>query len=308
MILLPSQPKITEKEGNSASFEIEGLYPGYGVTVGNSIRRVLLSSLEGAAVTSVKIKGVQHEFSTIPGVKEDVINILLNLKQLRFKVWSEEPQNIILSVKGEKQVKGSDFKLPAQVELMNKDAKICTLTSKSSQLEMEILVGKGMGYEPVERRKKEKLAIGEIPLDAIYSPVRKVSFSVENMRVGERTDFDRLKMDIETDGTLSPETAMAKAAEILINHFDLIKNAFPEEKPKEKDADGKEEKDAAKTKIEDMKISTRTIHALENNNIKTAGGLARKSEEDILALEGMGEEGLKEIKKALKKLGFELKK
>jgi DNA-directed RNA polymerase subunit alpha len=307
MISLPSQPKITEKEGSSASFEIEGLYPGYGITVGNSIRRVLLSSLEGAAVTSVKIKGVQHEFSTIPGVKEDVINILLNLKQLRFKLWSEEPQSVTLSVKGEKKVKGSDFKLPSQVEILNKDADICTMTSKSSQLEMEILIEKGMGYEPIERRKKEKLAVGEIPLDAIYSPVRKVSFTVESMRVGERTDFDRLKMDIETDGSIGPEIALAKATEILISHFDLIKNAFPEEKPKEKKSATKEEKDDAKMKIEEMKLSTRTLHALENNSIKTLGGILRKSEPDLLALEGMGGEGVKEIKKAVKKLGFELK-
>ena len=276
MISLPSQPKITEKEGSSASFEIEGLYPGYGITVGNSIRRVLLSSLEGAAVTSVKIKGVQHEFSTIPGVKEDVINILLNLKQLRFKLWSEEPQSVTLSAKGEKKVKGSDFKLPSQVDLLNKDAEICTMTSKSSQLEMEILIEKGMGYEPIERRKKEKLAVGEIPLDAIYSPVRKVSFTVENMRVGERTDFDRLKMDIETDGSIGPEIALAKATEILISHFDLIKNAFPEEKPKEKKSAAKEEKDDAKMKIEEMKLSTRTLHALENNSIKTLGRILKK--------------------------------
>jgi len=229
MISLPSSPKIIEKKENWALFEIEGLYPGYGTTIGNSLRRVLLSSLEGAAITRVKIKGVQHEFSTIPGVEEDVINILLNLKQLRFKIFGDEPQVATLSIKGEKKVKGSDFKLPSQMELVNKTAPICTATSKSTELEIEILVEKGIGYEPVERRKKGKLGIGEIPLDAIYTPVRKVSFHVENMRVGERTDYDRLRIEVETDGTITPEQVLFRASEILINHLSLIKETFKKE-------------------------------------------------------------------------------
>lgn len=226
MIQLPSQPKVIEKKENSAIFEIEGLWPGYGVTVGNSLRRVLLSSLPGAAVTQVKIKGVQHEFSTIRGVLEDAVTILLNLKQVRFKLHSEEPQKATLSVKGEKEVSASDFQLPSQIELMNKDAKIATLTDKKSELEMEILIEKGMGYEPVESRKKGKLDIGTIALDAIFTPVRKVSYRVENMRVGERTDFDRLIIELETDGSLSPEEAINQASEILVGHFALIGGAF----------------------------------------------------------------------------------
>lgn len=226
MIPLPSQPKVIEKNDNAATFEIEGLWPGYGVTVGNSLRRVLLSSLPGAAVTQVKIKGVQHEFSTIHGVMEDAVTVLLNLKQVRFKLHSEEPQKVTLSVKGEKEVSASDFQLPSQVELMNKDSKIATLTDKKSELEMEILVEKGMGYEPVESRKKGKLDIGTIALDAIFTPVRKVSYRVENMRVGERTDFDRLVIELETDGSLSPEEAINQASEILVGHFALIGGAF----------------------------------------------------------------------------------
>ncbi|MDI6603051.1 MAG: DNA-directed RNA polymerase subunit alpha [Patescibacteria group bacterium] len=233
MIPLPLQPKIVKKERkNLATFEIEALYPGYGVTIGNSLRRVLLSSLEGAAVTQMKIKGVSHEFSTIPGILEDVIQIMLNLKQLRFKIYTQEPQKAFLKVKGEKEVKGSDFEIPPQLELVNKDCHIATLTDKKAELEMEIQIEKGIGYRPREARKKEKLEIGTIPLDAIFTPIRRVAFRVENMRVGERTDFDRLFLEVETDGTISPETAFFQASDILVKHFSLFSETFkPEEVP-----------------------------------------------------------------------------
>jgi DNA-directed RNA polymerase subunit alpha len=223
MIPLPKAPKIIKKEKNKATFEIEALYPGYGVTIGNALRRVLLSSLEGAAVTQMKIKGVPHEFTTIPGVLEDVVTIMLNLKQLRFRMIGEEPQRATLKVKGEKEVKGSDFELPAQLELVNPDCHIATLTSKNAKLEMEILVEKGVGYLPRERKRKEKLEIGVIPVDAIFTPVKRVAMRTENMRVGERTDFDRLFLEIETDGTITPEEAFLKASEILINQFSFLK-------------------------------------------------------------------------------------
>ena len=319
MIPLPSPPKIIQKKGNFAIFEIEGLWPGYGVTLGNSLRRVLLSSLRGAAITQVKIKGVPHEFSTIPGVMEDVINILLNLKQLRFKLFGEEPQKATLSVKGKKEVKGEDFKLPSQLELVNKDAHVATLTDKSAELEMEITVEKGWGYEPAERRKKGKLEIGVIALDAIFTPVRKVAYRVENMRVGERTDFDRLFIELETDGTLTPEEALSQACEILISHFSLFKNTFqPKEKQvseiekeakkeEKEEEEKKEEKEINKIKIEDLNFSTRTFNALIKNQIKTVGGILKKGEEGLLKLEGLGEKGVKEIKQKLKKLGVELK-
>lgn len=246
MIPLPSQPKIVEKKDNSAVFEIEGLWPGYGVTVGNSLRRVLLSSLPGAAVTQVKIKGVHHEFSAIPGVLEDVVTILLNLKQLRFKLYTEEPQKAKLLVKGEKAVKGAHFDLPSQVQLMNKDAHIATITDKKIELDIEILIENGMGYEPVEARKAGKLEIGTISLDAIFTPIRKVSYRVELMRVGERTDFDRLLLELETDGTLSPEEAVSLASEILVGHFALLAGAFPASA--EIPADKKEKPAAKKSK------------------------------------------------------------
>jgi DNA-directed RNA polymerase subunit alpha len=234
MITLPEKPKIIKKEPNRATFEIEALYPGYGITIGNALRRVLLSSLEGAAVTQMKIKGISHEFSTIPGVQEDVITIMLNLKQLRFKMIGEEPQRAILKVKGEKEVKGLDFELPAQLELVNPNCHIATLTSKNSKLEMEILVEKGVGYLPREKKRKGKLEIGTIAVDAIFSPVKRVAIKTENMRVGERTDFDRLFLEIETDGTISPEEAFAKASEILINQFSFLKENVAKHEEKEK--------------------------------------------------------------------------
>jgi len=221
MILLPKSVKIVEKKKNYAKFEIEGLWPGYGVTIGNSLRRVLLSSLEGGAVTKMKIKGVSHEFSTIPGVLEDVITIMQNLKTMRFRIFSDEPQKATLKIKGEKKVKGSDFTFSPQLELANPDCHIATLTSNSAKLEMEIWVEKGIGYLPREARKG-KMEIGVIPVDAIFTPVKKVNFRVENMRVGERTDFDRLFVEIETDGILPPEEAFKKAVEILKSHFDFL--------------------------------------------------------------------------------------
>jgi len=226
MIPLPNKLKIIKKEKNKATFEIEALYPGYGITIGNSLRRVLLSSLEGAAITQVKIKNVSHEFSTIPNVFEDVINILLNLKQLRFKMFTKESQKAVLKVKGEKKILGSDFKLPSQLDLVNKEAHIATLTDKKASLEIEIQVEKGIGYALKEATKKEKLEVGVLLLDAIFTPVQRVSFKIENIRVGKRTDFDRLFLEIETDGTISPQEAFSKASDILLNHFNLFTQTY----------------------------------------------------------------------------------
>lgn len=320
MITLPVKPKIIEEKGNFAIFQLEGLWPGHGVTMGNALRRVLLSSLEGCAVTQVKIKGVQHEFSTINGVLEDVISILLNLKQLRFKIFSDEPQTARLIVSGEKEVKASDFKLPSQIELIDGSVHIATLTDKKSELDMEILVEKGLGYEPKERRKKGKLEIGTIVLDSIFTPVRKVSFKTENMRVGERTDFDRLILEIETDGTISPEDALSKTSETLIKHFSIICEAFKEKekttkkpvslKPKKaiKEKIKEKKENLEKTKIEDLNFSTKTIKILIKNNIKTVNNLLKKKESDLLKLDGIGDTVIKEIQKRLKKMDLNLKK
>ena len=248
MILLPKPPKVITKKGNQATLEIEALYPGYGVTIANSLRRVLLSSLPGSAITQVKIKGIQHEYSTIPGVTEDVINIIMNLKELRFKMNSTEPQKATIKIKGEKDVKGSDIKTSGQVEVINEMAHIATLTSKTAELDMEIQIEKGIGYEPVENRKKQgKLEIGTIPVDAIFTPIKRVNYTVDNMRVGDRTDFDKIILDITTDGTIDPEQAFFESAKILVDHFSLFVNSF-ESKDSKKEEPKKEKKEKKKPK------------------------------------------------------------
>ncbi len=213
--------KVKEDE-KVGVFDIEGLYRGYGVTVGNALRRVLFSSLPGAAITRFKVKGVGHEFTTIPGVVEDMVEVSLNLKQVRFRFYADEPQILSLKVKGEKKVTAGDIKSNAQVEIQNPDLHIATLGSKTAELDMEFTVEKGLGYEPVETQKKERLPIGMIAIDAIYSPVANVNFRIENMRVGERTDYDKVRLEIETDGTISPSSALHKAVNILADHFKKI--------------------------------------------------------------------------------------
>ncbi len=213
--------KISEND-RVGIFEIEGLYTGYGLTLGNALRRTLLSSLPGAAITQVKIKGVEHEFSTLPGVMEDIVHICLNLKKIRFKFFANEPQVLTLKAKGEKTVRAGDIQANSDTEVVNIDAPIATLTAKNAEIDMELTVEKGLGYVPLEARKAEKLPIKTVALDAIFTPVVKVDFVVENMRVGDRTDFNRLKISLETDGTISPSSALRKASNILKDHFDKV--------------------------------------------------------------------------------------
>lgn len=222
MVQLPEQVKVVKKEGPRATFEISPLTPGYGATIANPLRRVLLSSLEGAAVTSIKIKGVDHEFSSVSGVMEDVIQIILNVKKVRFKLYSEGPVKVTLNVKGDKEVTAADIKLTSDVEVLNESQHIATLTDKKSEFEMELDIEKGVGYVPVEQRQKEKLSIGTIAIDAIFSPVKVVNFTVENVRVGQRIDFNKIVLDIETDGSIEPEEALKRASDILIKHFETV--------------------------------------------------------------------------------------
>ncbi|MDP2695921.1 MAG: DNA-directed RNA polymerase subunit alpha [bacterium] len=250
--------KISETDTEGV-FEIEGLYTGYGITVGSALRRALLSSLPGAAITQVKIKGVGHEFSTIPNVMEDVVEIGLNLKKIRFRIHTDEPQTLMLKVKGENKASAADIETNAQVELITPDVHIATLTSKTAELEMEITVEKGLGYVPVEVRKTEKLPIGVIALDAIFSPITKVNFTIGNMRVGDRTDYNRLRLVVGTDGSITPSSALRKASNILQDHFARLSQVEVKEveisdapvaksKPKAKAKTTKAKKTATKTK------------------------------------------------------------
>jgi DNA-directed RNA polymerase subunit alpha len=332
-ILLPSKPKIISEEGNSGIYEIDGLYPGYGHTLGNSLRRIILSSIPGAAVTKVKIKGVDHEFSAITGIKEDVITILLNLKKLRVKMITEEPQVLTLKAKGVKKVTAKDINVPGQVEILNQDLHIAELTDKAADLDIEITVENGLGYVPKEILQKDRVDIGSISLDAAFSPIRRANYEVENMRVGDRTDFNRLRISIETDGTLTPTKALEDSITVMIYQLKSIVGFKEEEPVDDKKASKKDETDVEKeagsadkddsatdgkpkkeldvefmkTRIDAIGLSPRTTKALTNANVRTVGGLARKKEVDILDIDGLGSKGIQEIKKVLSGYGITLK-
>lgn len=315
-ITLPSKPRVVSEEEQSGVYEIDGLYPGYGHTLGNSLRRIILSSLPGAAVTSVKIEGVEHEFSTMDGLKEDVVTLLLNLKKLRFEIIGGEGQTIMLSAKGPKKLTGADLSVPGQVRLLNPDSYICELTDKNASLNAEFHIERGLGYVPREALKKERVEIGEISVDAIFSPIRRVNYEVENMRIGDRTDFNRLRISIETDGTILPRAALEQSIEIMITQLKSIVGFREEEIAQAApEAEGVPEAvltsdntaEVMKTRIEDLELSSRTISALEKANIRTVGGLARKKEDDLLEIEGMGPKAIQEVKRALANFGIILK-
>ncbi|MDP9249325.1 MAG: DNA-directed RNA polymerase subunit alpha [bacterium] len=317
---MPSKPRVVLEEGNKGVFEIDGLYPGYGHTLGNSLRRIILSSLPGASITSIKIEGVTHEFQTMDGIKEDVIVVILNLKKLRFKMLSDEPQLVTLSVKGPKEVLAGDIKAGGQVEILNPEMHIAEVTGKIN-LNIEMKIEKGLGFVPKDVFQKDKVDVGTIAVDAIFTPIRRVSYEVENMRVGDRTNHNRLRMVIETDGTLSPREALSNSIAIMINQLKaIIDFKEPEEEEKvSKKADKEEEgaqddekkgsdvADVLKTRTDTLDLSTRTLNALSGANIRTLGGLARKKREDLLEVEGIGEKGISEIKKVLHKFGLTLK-
>lgn len=317
-VAMPSKPRVIKEEDFSGIFEIDGLYPGYGHTLGNSLRRIILSSLPGAAITQVKIDGVQHEFSTLSGVKEDLITILLNLKRVRLQMDSDVPLTINLDVSGIKEVTAADLEVPSQITVLNTDQPIAELTDKSASLKMELTIEHGLGYVPREVHQKDKVDIGTIALDAVFTPIRRANYEVENMRVGDRTDYNRLRIFIETDGTLTPREALENSIEIMILQLkgvigfqDPVAEEVEEEAEEvvEENEDDSTEVDAdlIKTRIETLDLSTRTQNALENANIRTLGGLVRKKKDDILALDGLGPKGLDELEEILSKMNISFK-
>lgn len=312
-VTLPSKPRVVSEEGTQGIYEIDSLYPGYGHTLGNSLRRIILSSLSGAAVTSVKIDDVPHEFATIEGLRESVMEVLLNLKRVHFLLHGDEPQTVRLSVKGPKTITAADFALPTQVEIANPDQYIADVAGKIP-FELEATIERGLGYVPREVLTKEKVDIGTIALDATFTPIRRVNYEVENMRVGDRTDFNRLRILIETNGTMSPREALERSIEIMIHQLKAVigfqEEAEPEAPSAKKaaadDADG-EAKDAAKTKVEDLDLGARITSALTDAGIKTVAGLARKTPSSLRELDGIGDKAVSEISEALAKLGVSLK-
>ena len=312
-VTLPSKPRVVSEDEFTGVFEIDNLYPGYGHTLGNSLRRIILSSLPGAAITQVKIEGVDHEFSVMDGVKEDVLTILLNLKRVRLALYSDEPVTVTLKKSGAGMVTAGDLITPSQVEVLNPEQPIAEITAKGATLEMEILVEKGLGYVPREVHQKDKVDVGTIALDAVFTPIRRANYEVENMRVGDRTDYNRLRVSIETDGTFTPREALEKAIEIMVHQLSAVigfqeKYSASTTPTVEVTAEVSSEpsSDILKTRIETLDLSTRTAQALEEASIRTVGGLVRKSKDDILALDGIGPKGLEEITELLQKMGLSL--
>ncbi len=324
IVTLPQKPKYSQTDKNSGRFEILGCYPGYGTTLGNALRRVLLSSLGGAAVSGVKIRGVFHEFSTINGIMEDVVQIILNIKKIRIKLEGSESSRLILKHKGEGKITAGSIKCPTGVKIVNPEQIIATATDKKTEIEMEFEVTTGLGYVPVEQQPKaaEKEA-GMIAIDAIYTPIRRVNYEVENMRVGKRTDYEKITLDITTDGSISPQEAFVKAVKILVDQFMALMEVKEnvgeltktEETDKEKKDQLREEQqtesqdfDPLKIKVNELKnLSTRTLNVLTENKILRVKDIVKMSEEDIKKIEGMGEKGIKEIKKSIGEFGLTLK-
>jgi len=320
-ITIPHKPKLISIDEKTGKFEIEGCYPGYGTTLGNSLRRVLLSSLPGAAITSVKIKGATHEFSTIPNVLEDIIQIILNLKQVRFKLHRDEPAKASLKIKGEKTITAGNFKCPSDLEVITKNAHIATITSPKGEIDIEVEVGSGLGYVPVEQQERAEKEIGVIAVDAIYTPIKRVNYTVDNMRVGKKTDYERITLEISTDGSITPQDAFSKAVTILIDQFSSLSDIEKAVEEKEAtiikgDKVEKEEKrevtsdkkDPTKVEVINLKnLSTRTLNVLEKNKIAVIEDIVKMTEAQLNDLDGMGAKGLKEIKKAIGDFGLNLK-
>ena len=313
-ITLPSKPRIVSEEGMQGVYEIDSLYPGYGHTLGNSLRRIILSSLPGATATQVKIEGVPHEFATIDGVRETVIEILLNIKRIHFVLHGDEPQTIALSVKGAGEVTAKNFNLPSQVEIKNPEQHIADLSEKAS-LELEVTIERGLGYVPREVLTDEKVDIGTIALDATFTPIRRVNYEVENMRVGDRTDFNRLRILIETNGTIAPREALEKSIETMIHQLKAVIGFQESPEPSSASSAGasqngkimKGDIDPAKVKLAELSLSTRIASALEGAGIKSAAGLARKSASALKEIDGIGEKAVEEISEALANFGLTLK-
>lgn len=289
-------------------FTAEPFERGFGTTIGNSLRRVLLSSLTGAAVTTVRIEGVLHEFSTIPGVTEDVTAIILNVKSLRFKLHTDKPKTIRLRKKGPGEAKGSDIIHDADLTVLNKDLHIATL-DKEATLDMELAVTPGRGYVPAERNKEEGLPIGVIAVDSIYSPVKRVNFQVENARVGRVTDYDKLLLEVWTDGSIAPQDALSAAAGIFRDHLTIFIN--PEEQGETTPQVRKEEERREINKnlfrsVNELELSVRAANCLKNANIKTIADLVQKTEMEMLKTKNFGKKSLNEIKEILAEMGLSL--
>ena len=305
------KPKVEivelSQDGKYGKFVVEPLERGYGITIGNALRRILLSSLPGVAVTSVKIDGVLHEFSTIPGVKEDVTEIILSFKELSAQLDGDEPQTLIIDAQGEGVIKAGDIVCPPNVEILNKDLHILTM-EKDAKLYMEINIDRGRGYVSAENNKESNMPIGVIPVDSIYTPVEKVSYKVENTRVGQMTDFDKLLLEVWTNGSINPQEGVSLASKILVEHLnlfiDLTQHVSSVEIMVEKEEDKKEK--VLEMTIEELDLSVRSYNCLKRAGINTVEELTSKSEEDMMKVRNLGKKSLEEVERKLSELGLGL--
>lgn len=311
-VTLPSKPRVVSEAEFQGVYEIDGLFPGYGHTLGNSLRRIILASLPGATITQVKIEGVPHEFATIAGIKEDVITILLNLKRVRFKLHGDGPIKVTLKQSTVGVVTAKDMVVPSQIEILSPEQPIAEITQKGTTLDMELTIERGLGYVPREIHQRDKVEIGTIALDAVFTPIRRANYEVENMRVGDRTDYNRLRLMIETDGTITPREALEQSIEIMIHQLKAVigfQDQSHETAPAEVAAPvaaTEPDTEVLKTRIETLELSSRTLQALEAASIRTVGGLVRKKKDDILALDGIGPKGVEEIIELLTTMGLNL--
>jgi len=299
-------PRITpvESDHNYASYDIEPLEAGYGRTLGNALRRVLLSSLTGAAITSIKIEGAQHEFQDVQGIREDVTDIVLNIKQIRLRSFSDRPVTMRIEVSGERVITAADIQAPSTVEIVTPDVYICTLDSADAHLDMELVVETGKGYVPAE--SKEGQAIGVIPVDAIFSPVQKVNYNVENTRVGQMTNYDKITLQIWTDGSINPDDALKQAAQVLVQHFQMIADhneTVEGEAPQPSLPSGATAYQIPQriydTPIEELDLSVRAFNCLKRSGITRVGQVLTMSQDDLLAVRNFGEKSLNELKDTL---------
>jgi DNA-directed RNA polymerase subunit alpha len=302
----PTLASVEEHTATSATFVVEPLHTGYGMTLGNSLRRVLLSSIAGAAIVAFKIEGVTHEFTTVPGVKEDVVDVMLNLKNVRFILHSDQAQTIRLEKKGAGVVTAADIKVNADVEVVNPDAVIATIDDPKATLIMDIVVDGGRGYRTIEESSETRVHSDMIAVDALFSPVVRVRYKVENTRVGQSTDLDKLMLTVDTDGSITPKEAFEEAAAILVNQYTALAGSTQVQAGPAIGAKSTEDDEAAElmTPIEDLNLTARTTNALINNDIRTINDLVTLSESDLRELKGFGSKALDEVKEKLAELEF----
>lgn len=298
----PALASVEDHSASSASFVIEPLQAGYGNTLGNSLRRVLLSSIKGAAIVSFKVEGASHEFTTLPGVKEDVVDIMLNLKNVKLKVATDEPVELRLEKKGAGTVTAADIKTTADVEVINPDQVIATIDDPKASVVMDLVVDTGRGYRTIEDSSESRLHSDHIALDAVFSPVLRVRYKVDATRVGQETNLDRLQVNIETDGSMSPREAFEEAAAILVNQYTALAGSTTVEAAPALGQEVVDDASELNTPIEELNLSARTANALVNNEIRTVRDLVMLSEQDLRELKGFGSKALDEVKEKLAEL------